>query len=345
MPQPNNYVRRLNKLLAGTPMANQGRLIARIENKNRLPRGLLAGIARAESSFGTAGRSGHQTNPFGWMRAGGPSAGLMPFNNISKAIIHVGNTLGQRGWRDPAKFEQTYVGYTNSPWLSNVQSVMRQFGGGVAPNPGRVTPRRTGRRNGDTSVSIQDSDQTRKLMLLTVLMAARGGNSMAAMLPLLSALRAPKTPGRPAGNINGTPVELGRGVNRRDREVGEILTLAKKFIGTQYIFGSAAGRSDFGKTPAAFDCSGFVSWLIYRATGKKLPAYTGSQVNLGQRIPSVGKAKPGDQLFFDTYQQYGHSGLYLGNGKFIHASSSGGVKISNLSSYPYRPSAIRRHAL
>jgi cell wall-associated NlpC family hydrolase len=59
----------------------------------------------------------------------------------------------------------------------------------------------------------------------------------------------------------------------------------------------------------------------------------------------VGKAKPGDQLFFDTYQQYGHSGLYLGNGKFIHASSSGGVKISNLSSYPYRPSAIRRHAL
>lgn len=335
-----NYVRQLNKLLAGTPMANRGRLIARIENKNRLPRGLLAGIARAESSFGTAGRSGHQTNPFGWMRAGGPSSGLYPFKSMDQAIRHVGNTLGQRGWRDPAKFEQTYVGYTNSPWLGNVQSVMSKFGGGAPAAPAPVRNQNRGRSPGQRS-SGASSNQDQMLTLLTLIMARRSGAGASGIVPiLLQQLQAPptKTKSRTKG------VEVGPGVSTssvRGKTVQRALQEAKRFIGTPYVFGSAGGRSDF-TNPSSFDCSGFISYVWFKATGKKLPAYTGDLVRLGRSIPR-GKIQAGDAIFFSTYQQNGHVGMALGNGKFIHASSSGAVKISSLADYPYKPSAIRRY--
>jgi cell wall-associated NlpC family hydrolase len=138
---------------------------------------------------------------------------------------------------------------------------------------------------------------------------------------------------------DGMTIDLDNPGDAADPNVRDIIKLARQQLGDEYDWGSAAGRSDWGKNPNIFDCSGFYAWLKYRAEGKKLQAYTGALVKSGKNI-SLKNIQPGDAVFFRS--DYGHMGMYIGNGKFIHASSTDGVKISSFENYAY-PSAIRRH--
>lgn len=114
---------------------------------------------------------------------------------------------------------------------------------------------------------------------------------------------------------------------RRGRMVRGITSTATRFIGVPYRMG--------GTTSRAFDCSGFTQ-AVYRINGITLPRTADVQYNVGKRVPS-GKEAPGDLVFFETYLPgASHCGIYLGNGKFIHASSSRGVTISSLSETYYR---------
>jgi len=98
-----------------------------------------------------------------------------------------------------------------------------------------------------------------------------------------------------------------------------IVQTSFQYVGVPYVFG--------GTTPSGFDCSGFVRY-VYANAGIWLPRAADEQFESGYAVSNL---QPGDLVFFSTYT-YGasHSGIYLGNGKFISATSSSGVRIDNL---------------
>lgn len=109
-----------------------------------------------------------------------------------------------------------------------------------------------------------------------------------------------------------------------------IISTAKQYLGTRYVYG--------GSSPSGFDCSGFTMY-IYDKYGVSLPhTATGQwQSTTGSKVWSISSLHTGDLVFFcDPSRSNGkacsHAGIYLGDGKFIHASSarSGGVTISSL---------------
>ena len=108
-------------------------------------------------------------------------------------------------------------------------------------------------------------------------------------------------------------------------ESNPLLDEAKNQLGVPYRYG--------GMSPAGFDCSGFVCYVYQQAVGKKLPRTARAQSQYGEKV-SREALLPGDILFFDTAHRgaINHSGIYLGEGKFIHASSGQSycVKISSL---------------
>ncbi len=104
----------------------------------------------------------------------------------------------------------------------------------------------------------------------------------------------------------------------------EIVLFALGLIDTGYRFG--------GKNPeAGLDCSGMVSYVFENAVGLRL---TGSAADIAQRgrpIPRAG-LRPGDLVFFNTRKKpRSHVGIYIGDGRFIHAPNSNGkVRKENL---------------
>ncbi|MER7204207.1 C40 family peptidase [Streptomyces sp. NPDC000188] len=84
--------------------------------------------------------------------------------------------------------------------------------------------------------------------------------------------------------------------------------------------------------PNAFDCSGLTQ-AAYRSAGISLPRTTYSQINAGPRIPRS-QLQPGDLVFF--YSGISHVGLYIGNGKMIHAPNpSAPVRIAPIDEMPF----------
>jgi cell wall-associated NlpC family hydrolase len=100
---------------------------------------------------------------------------------------------------------------------------------------------------------------------------------------------------------------------------------ALRFIGTPYVFG--------GTSPSGFDCSGYVQH-VFALLGLHIPRTADAQYDAGQSIH--GEMSQGDLVFFQTYAPgVSHVGIYLGNGRFVHASSHG-VMISSLSDTYWR---------
>lgn len=112
---------------------------------------------------------------------------------------------------------------------------------------------------------------------------------------------------------------------------------ARSVRGTRYSYG--------GTSPSTgFDCSGFIRW-VFQDHGARLPHSSIDQFYMAgrnghKRIWNIKNLQPGDLVFFKTTsRRVGHAGIFIGNGKFIHSSSSGGsVKISSIwDPYYYRP--------
>ena len=120
-----------------------------------------------------------------------------------------------------------------------------------------------------------------------------------------------------------TNSSINRGVNKSSSQVA---SYAYNFLGRPYVYGANG--------PNAFDCSGFTSY-VYRHFGVSLPRTARSQFSAGSAV-SRDNLAPGDLVFFNTVGYLGHVGLYIGGGDFIHAASSGRVKISSLSEGYYR---------
>ena len=120
-----------------------------------------------------------------------------------------------------------------------------------------------------------------------------------------------------------TNSSINRGVNKSSSQVANY---AYNFLGRPYVYGANG--------PNAFDCSGFTSY-VYRHFGVSLPRTASSQFSAGSAV-SRNNLAPGDLVFFNTVGYLGHVGLYIGGGDFIHAASSGRVKISSLNEGYYR---------
>jgi cell wall-associated NlpC family hydrolase len=88
---------------------------------------------------------------------------------------------------------------------------------------------------------------------------------------------------------------------------------AKRQLGKPYEWGGAG--------PDTFDCSGLTAWA-WKAAGKTLSHYTGSQYNETARV-AIKDLQPGDLVFFGS--DLHHVGLYVGNGQMIHAPQTGDV--------------------
>lgn len=111
--------------------------------------------------------------------------------------------------------------------------------------------------------------------------------------------------------------------SRKGKQIHEVLNSCRSYMGTPYVWG--------GEQPGGFDCSGYVQY-VYAKHGFYLPRTADIQYNVGKRV-KLGEERPGDLVFFETYAPgASHVGVYLGNGYFIHASSSRGVTMDRLSS-------------
>lgn len=92
----------------------------------------------------------------------------------------------------------------------------------------------------------------------------------------------------------------------------DVVDEAKKYIGVPYLFG--------GTSPDGFDCSGFI-WYVFRKTGGEVPRNSFEQYD---RLSVRQEPRPGDLVFFSTAGPgASHVGLYIGDGKFLHAPATG----------------------
>lgn len=108
----------------------------------------------------------------------------------------------------------------------------------------------------------------------------------------------------------------------------KIADTAKQYVGCSYSYGSSG--------PKAFDCSGLTSY-VYRQYGYSLPRSSVSQGSYGSYV-SKSDIVAGDLLFFSNRSDrtINHVGIYVGDNKFVHASTSGrGVVVDNLTSSYY----------
>ena len=104
--------------------------------------------------------------------------------------------------------------------------------------------------------------------------------------------------------------------SRTSRSNERVIRVAKRYLGRRYVWGAEG--------PNVFDCSGFTQYVMRKSKGVNLPRVSRKQAYYGKYV-SRSHLRPGDLVFFDTSRRrrgyVNHVGIYIGNNKFIHASS------------------------
>jgi cell wall-associated NlpC family hydrolase len=102
------------------------------------------------------------------------------------------------------------------------------------------------------------------------------------------------------------------------------LVQAMQTVGVKYRLG--------GRSPdTGFDCSGLVVHVFERAWGVLLPPGTAALRRVGMPVMKLKDLEPGDLVFYNTRNRpYSHVGIYLGEGRFLHAPRPGAkVRVEN----------------
>ncbi len=106
------------------------------------------------------------------------------------------------------------------------------------------------------------------------------------------------------------------GSHRSSGSSSKTIRIAKRYLGRRYVWGAVG--------PSTFDCSGFTQYVMRKSKGVRLPRVSRKQAYYGKYV-SRRHLRPGDLIFFDTSRRrrgyVNHVGIYIGNNKFIHASS------------------------
>jgi hypothetical protein len=101
----------------------------------------------------------------------------------------------------------------------------------------------------------------------------------------------------------------------------KLISFLEDWYGTPYKYG--------GSAKTGIDCSAFTCVMMDTVYGISLPRTSREQYSTGKKV-SKSALMHGDLVFFNTTGGISHVGVYLGNNKFIHASTSSGVMISDL---------------
>jgi len=121
----------------------------------------------------------------------------------------------------------------------------------------------------------------------------------------------------PAATNSLSPWRQPPGVSVAPEKGNDIVLYSLGLIDTGYRYG--------GKNPSAgLDCSGMVSHIFEKATGLHL---TGSAADIARkgRPVELSRIRPGDLVFFNTRgRSHSHVGIFIGNGRFVHAPNSHG---------------------
>jgi cell wall-associated NlpC family hydrolase len=117
---------------------------------------------------------------------------------------------------------------------------------------------------------------------------------------------------------------IGEVSNRVEAKASQLVVSALGFLGVPY-------RRGGNNVETGFDCSGFVRAIYQQTAGLLLPRRASEQAASTEKIDKT-DLKPGDLVFFNTMRRaFSHVGIYVGNGKFIHAPKPGGeVRVEDL---------------
>lgn len=125
--------------------------------------------------------------------------------------------------------------------------------------------------------------------------------------------------------------------NLPDELAREAAFLALSLVDTPYRYG--------GNTPdSGFDCSGLIVYVFREAASHPLPRTVRQIAQAGQPV-RYRTVRTGDIVLFDTAGRFSHAGIYVGNGRFVHAPSTGGVvRLDGVHARYWRPrfSGVRR---
>jgi cell wall-associated NlpC family hydrolase len=114
-------------------------------------------------------------------------------------------------------------------------------------------------------------------------------------------------------------------INTGKTSSDEIIYSAQKYLGVPHCMG--------GTTMKCLDCSGLLV-IVFANYGIRLPHNSEEQARYGKIIKGTVELRKGDLVFFTrsykTHYFITHSGIYIGNNKFIHTSSKNGVTITSL---------------
>lgn len=120
-------------------------------------------------------------------------------------------------------------------------------------------------------------------------------------------------------------------VSRDSTPAKRVIQFSLRFLGVPYRYG--------GVSASGFDCSGFTRH-VFRVAGIELPRMADEQFELGRPI-KYSSLQPGDMVFFTTYLPGpSHCGIYIGNGRFISATSSRGIAIDPMDNSYWAPRYI-----
>ncbi|HTY73170.1 MAG TPA: NlpC/P60 family protein [Actinomycetes bacterium] len=119
-------------------------------------------------------------------------------------------------------------------------------------------------------------------------------------------------------------VQLPKVVGHASGRAAGAVAFALRQVGKRYVYGAAG--------PSAFDCSG-LTMAAYRSVGVYLPHQSGQQFHYGRHV-SANDLQPGDLVFY--YSPIHHVGIYIGNGRIVHAANPGeGVTVAGVFSMPF----------
>ncbi len=114
-------------------------------------------------------------------------------------------------------------------------------------------------------------------------------------------------------------------ISRGSSDMSSLVSNALSLRGVPYVFG--------GTSRNGFDCSGFTQY-VFKASGISLPRTSYTQFGVGTAVNRQ-QLQAGDLVFFTTYAKgASHVGIYIGDGRFVHAADSG-VKVTSLSDSYY----------
>jgi len=122
------------------------------------------------------------------------------------------------------------------------------------------------------------------------------------------------------------PPSAQQAVRRVSDTASELVLSAMNFLGVRYRRGGSS-------VDDGFDCSGFTRHVFEHSVGLLLPRRADEQARLAGLLPvSSDELKPGDLVFFNTMRRtFSHVGIYVGEGKFIHAPKPGAaVRIEDM---------------